>query len=83
MAICYMVFLSCGLCAGIISAISVAIFPTNIRYMIMYHWTKMLFKVATIHHELKFFIRKYIYLHQGNGNVFDLYVWPTWSGFRE
>lgn len=31
MAICFMVFLSCGLCGGIISAISIAIFPTNIR----------------------------------------------------
>lgn len=31
MAICFMVFLSCGLCAGIISAISIALFPTNIR----------------------------------------------------
>lgn len=31
MAICFMIFLSCGLCAGIISAISVTIFPTNIR----------------------------------------------------
>lgn len=33
MAICFMIFLSCGLCGGIISAISIAIFPTNIRAM--------------------------------------------------
>lgn len=31
MAVCFMIFLSCGLCGGIISAISVTIFPTNIR----------------------------------------------------
>lgn len=35
MAVCFMIFLSCGLCGGIISAISVTIFPTNIRW-----WSK-------------------------------------------
>lgn len=33
MAVCFMIFLSCGLCGGIISAISVTIFPTNIRWV--------------------------------------------------
>ncbi|XP_055305410.1 synaptic vesicle glycoprotein 2A-like [Sitodiplosis mosellana] len=33
MAICFMIFLSCGLCGGIISAISITIFPINIRAM--------------------------------------------------
>lgn len=31
MAISFMIFISCGLCAGIISAISIALFPTHIR----------------------------------------------------
>lgn len=33
MAVAFMIFLSCGLCGGIISAISVALFPTNYRAM--------------------------------------------------
>lgn len=33
MVICFMLFLSAGLCAGIISAISVDLFPTNYRAM--------------------------------------------------
>ncbi|XP_031628421.1 synaptic vesicle glycoprotein 2C [Contarinia nasturtii] len=33
MAVGFMTFLSCGLCGGIISAISITIFPTNIRAM--------------------------------------------------
>lgn len=33
MVICFMLFLSAGLCAGIISAISVELFPTNYRAM--------------------------------------------------
>lgn len=33
MVICFMIFLSAGLCAGIISAISVELFPTNYRAM--------------------------------------------------
>lgn len=33
MVVCFILFLSCGLCAGIISAISVALYPTNYRYL--------------------------------------------------
>lgn len=40
MVVCFMLFLSAGLCAGIISAISVALFPTNFRYLLFIHFQK-------------------------------------------
>lgn len=57
MTICFMIFLSCGLCGGIISAISVALFPTNFRWANIIccwsDWSKIvLMEHYIVHHKL-------------------------------